>query len=156
MVLSIVPKHPARQSAGAVAFPWALRHIIPFEYEIQRSGAAARTLGLADCSHPAPYPCRELFEGLTHDEHTWWVQARTSAGWGASRTASLEVTDNTTTTPFTAEWRNVPTTHNHPDNFSATLWFSENIPLSYRTLREPRGHDNRGSSSAHPPGALRP
>ena len=106
-----------------------------YQYEVDGPGGhGLRTVGPEDCDGSAPNSCSQLYEALSLDEHVWWVRARTSGGWGPGNGDSLVVTEGTGT-PFTAAWENVPATYTHPEDISFGLRFSEEAPLSYRTLR---------------------
>ena len=105
-----------------------------FQYDVHGPGQSPRTFTLEDCNDPAPYPCSELYEALSLDEHTWWVEGRNSAGWGGGNGGSLGVTDGTST-PFTAAWEDVPATYADGVDIRLGLRFSEEAPISYRTLR---------------------
>ena len=106
-----------------------------YQYEVDGPGSdGLRTVRLEDCDGPAPNSCSQLYEALSLDEHIWGVRGRTSGGWGPGNGDSLVVAEGTGP-PFTAVWENVPATYTHPEDIEFTLRFSEEVPLSYRTLR---------------------
>ena len=104
-----------------------------YQYEVDGPGSdGLRTVRLEDCDGPAPHSCSQLYEALSLGEQIWLVRGRTSGGWGDDNGASLMVTEGT---PFTAAWENVPATYTRPGDIALGLRFSEEVPLSYRTLR---------------------
>ena len=83
----------------------------------------------------ALYDCSVTFDALTYDEHTVSVRAVNSTGEGPATSVRVDVVNPTPQTPLMATFGNVPNSHSGAP-FSFRLTFSEEVDLSYRTLRD--------------------
>ena len=94
------------------------------------------TIAPADCTPSGPWSCSVLFEALSLDPHVFTVRARNSAGIGTADVRTIDVLAPGAQADLTAEWRDVPVRHSRLATLRLKLVFSEDLRLSFRTLRD--------------------
>ena len=101
-------------------------------YVATREGYETKQVGPADgCSSASPPVCSVTYDALTYDPHTVIMTAFNSAGRGESSGVSVNVRE-----ALAASFSDVPASHDGTTSFRFKLTFSENLAISYRTLRD--------------------
>ena len=102
-------------------------------YQAVRETYDTRRVATSACSNNGLGSCTVNFDSLTYDPHTVQVWAVNATGNGVRSAVTVDVRAPMT---LTAALSNVPTAHSGTGTFRFKLTFSENIAVSYRTLRD--------------------
>lgn len=100
-------------------------------YIVTRESHDVRTIETGEC-HRSGSSCSTRFDSLTHDTHHFEVAAENTGGRGPAQTVAVAI--DRAAPPLTASFSDIPEAHNGTA-FRFKLTFSENVPITYRRLR---------------------